>query len=183
MGPTLSDIEQRNMVVFRLHQQTYALPIEPILQIVEMVAITPIPQVSHAVEGVVNVHGATVPVVNLRRHLGLPEKALQLHTPILLVQTADWTVGLIVDEVADVLDLPAEQIARPADILPEGLGEAPVLQGLAHTKNGAILLLNLDHLFLPDQARALAQLAATPIENFMGLEETAPVEITQEDKT
>jgi purine-binding chemotaxis protein CheW len=151
---------RRNLVTFRLHEQTYALPIEPIVQIIEMVTTTPIPQVSHSVEGVINVRGATVPIVDLRRHLGLPGSTPQLHTPILLVQTDEWAVGLIVDEVTDVLNVPIEQIARPADILPEGLGEAPVLRGLAHTDNGTILLLNLEHLFLPDQAQALAQAAA-----------------------
>jgi len=162
---TLTDLgnpaDQRNLMAFRLDQQTYALPIEPIVQIIEMVTITPIPQVSNTVEGVINVRGAPVPVVNLRRHLGLLEASLQLHTPIVLVQLGEQMVGLIVDEVLDVLSLPGDQIAHPADILPEGLGEAPILQGLAHIPDDTVLLLDPDHLFLPDQAQALAQAVET----------------------
>jgi purine-binding chemotaxis protein CheW len=153
--------EQRTLVAFRLDQQTYALHIEPIVQIIEMVTIMPIPQISNRVEGVINVRGAPVPVVNLRRYLGLPEAALQLHTPIILAQVSKLMVGLIVDEVLDVLNLPGGQIAHPAEILPEGLGEAPILQGLAHTPDGMVLLLNLEHLFLPHQAQALAQAVET----------------------
>ena len=151
---------QRNLVAFRLDQQTYALPIEPIVQIVEMVTITPIPHVNDAVAGVITVHGVVVPVVNLRRHFGLPEAALGLHTPILLVQTGEQMVGLIVDEVIDVLGLPAERVAQLADILPQGLGEAPILRGLVHVEENTVLLLDLEHLFLPHQARALAQVVA-----------------------
>jgi purine-binding chemotaxis protein CheW len=151
---------QRNLVAFRLDQQTYALPIEPIVQIVEMVTITPIPHVNAAVAGVITVHGVVVPVVNLRRHFGLPEAALGLHTPIILVQTGEQMVGLIADEVIDVLGLPAARVAQLADILPQGLGEAPILRGLAHVDENTVLLLDLEHLFLPHQARALAQVVA-----------------------
>jgi purine-binding chemotaxis protein CheW len=160
--------EQWTLVAFRLDQQTYALHIEPIVQIIEMVTIMPIPQISNRVEGVINVRGAPVPVVNLRRYLGLPEAALQLHTPIILAQVGELMVGLIVDEVLDVLNLPGGQIARPAEILPEGLGGAPILQGLAHTPDGMVLLLDLEHLFLPHQAQALAQAVETPPEAVVG---------------
>lgn len=165
MNAELRDLEnqadQRNLVAFRLDRQTYALPIEPIVQIIEMVTITPIPQVSSRLEGVINVRGTLVPVVNLRRYLGLPEAALQLHTPVVLAQVGQLMVGLIVDEVLDVLSLPDSQITRTADIMPEGLGKASILQGLAHTPDSMVLLLDLDQLFLPDQVQALAQVVET----------------------
>ena len=168
MSAELTDLEnsadQRTLVAFRLDQQTYVLPIEPIVQIIEMVTITPIPQVNNMVEGVINVRGAPVPVVNLRRHLGLPEAALQLHTPIVLAHVGKLMVGLIVDEVLDVLSLSGGQIIHPADILLEGLGGGAMLQGLAHTSDGMVVLLDLDHLFLPHQAQALAQAVETPPE-------------------
>ncbi len=159
----------RNLVTFRLDRQTYALPIEPIVQIIEMVTITPIPQVNHSVEGVINVRGAPIPVVNLRRHLGLPEAKLHeskppygLHTPIILVQVGERTVGLIVDQVAEVLDVSASQITCPADLLPEGLSDAPLLQGLMQAPGGAVLLLDLAALFGPGQAKLAQVLAALP---------------------
>jgi purine-binding chemotaxis protein CheW len=165
MNVELTDLEnpadQRNLVAFRLDQQIYALPIELIVQIIEMVTITPIPQASNTVEGVINVRGAPVPTINLRRHLGLPNAPLQLHTPIVLVQVGEQMVGLIVDEVLDVLSLRGDQITRPANILPEGLGEALVLQGVAYVQNDTVLLLDLEHLFLPHQARALVQAVET----------------------
>ncbi len=156
-----SPASQRNLVVFQLEQQTYALPIESVVQIIEMVTITPIPQVNRLMEGVINVRGVAVPVVNLRCHLGLPEAPLQLHTPIILIQVSGRMIGLIIDEGIDVLSLPADRIARPADFLPQGLSVAPILQGVAHARNGMALLLDPEHLFLPDQVEALIQAVET----------------------
>ncbi len=150
----------RHLVTFRLDRQMYALPLELIAQIVEMVTITPIPQVNHSVEGVINVRGTPVPVVNLRRHLGLPETKLQLHTPILLVRTGERLIGLIVDQVADVLNVSAGQITCPTELLPDGLSDAPLLQGLVHTSQNAVLLLDLERLFSSERAK-LVQAAVT----------------------
>ncbi len=153
---------QHNFVSFRLGAQTYAFPIEPIIQIVEMVTITPIPQVNHTVKGVINVRGAAVPVISLRQYMGLPEISLKLHTPIILLQIDAQTVGVIVDEVQDVLSLPTERVARTVEVLPAGLGDAPILHGLVHTAEGVVLLLDAANLFSPGQAhavnRALAKL-------------------------
>jgi purine-binding chemotaxis protein CheW len=164
----LSDLknpsDQRNLVTFRLDQQLYALPIEPIVQIIEMVTITPIPQIEGAVEGVINVRGTPVIVVNLRRHLGLPTVRLQLRTPIILAQVGGRMVGLIVDQVIDMLSLSSDQVTRPDDFLPQELSEMPLLQGLAHTPDGTVLLLDLEHLFQPQQVQSLARAAAKVIE-------------------
>ncbi len=149
--------DRRDLVVFRLAQQNYALPVELVKQIISMVTITPIPQVSDVVEGIINVHGTIVPVVNLGRHLGLQKTPLQLYTPILLAQIGEGMVGLIIDEVTNVLSFPLEQITRPVDILPKGLGEAPVLQGLTYNEGNMVSLLDINHLFLPEQMQALGQ--------------------------
>jgi purine-binding chemotaxis protein CheW len=146
-----------NLVVFRLAQQSYALPVEPVKQIISMVAITPLPQVSDVVEGIINVHGTIIPVVNLSHHLGLQKTPLQLYTPILLVQIGEGAIGLIVDEVTHVLSFPLEQITRPVDILPEELGKAAILQGLTYHEGNMVSVLDLAHLFLPDQVQALTQ--------------------------
>ncbi len=148
---------QRNLLTFRLGQHTCALPIEPIVQIIPMVTITPIPQLNSSLKGIINVRGTTVPVINLRHHLGLRKVDLQLHTPIILVQNGDGLIGLIVDRVAEVLSLPDDEITDFADILSRRLREAPILQGVAHVRNSLVLLLDLDRLSLSYQARALAQ--------------------------
>jgi len=154
-----------HLVTFRLETQVYALPIEPIQQVIEMVTITPVPQVRTSVEGVINFHGATVPIVNLREHLGMPKIPMKLHTPIIMVIGSGRLVGLIVDEVVAVVDLPPTQVANPQDILPEGLGKTSILRGMFHANGKTILVLDIEHLFAPQVATALAEAAAVlPIE-------------------
>ncbi len=136
-----------SLVTFRLEQQVYALPIEPIRQIIEMITVTAVPQVKKSIEGVINFHGLPVPVINLRRQLSLPPIALQLHTPIILVTLSNRLVGLIVDEVLEVLNLPQSQVIHPEMILPNGVGEASALHGLIQMEGKTVLCLDLDHLF------------------------------------
>jgi chemotaxis signal transduction protein len=155
-----------SVVSFHLDQKTYALPLTLVAQIIPMVKLTPLPQAHPAMAGVMNFRGDAVPVIDLRRYLGLPARAYELHTPILLSYTGGGdrrqrrdgrVVGLIVDEVHDVVDVDHRQIARVRDILPEGLGELPSVQGLVHTSEGAMMLLDLDHLFSMGPLKSLPE--------------------------
>jgi purine-binding chemotaxis protein CheW len=148
---------QRNLITFRLGQETYALPVEPIMRIVPMVTITPLPEIGDPVAGVINVRGQAVPVVDLRWHVGLEQSPYLLHTPIILAQIGQGTVGLVVDEVLDVLGLASSELIPPDKILPEGLGQAPVLNALVLVSGHLAPLLDPEHLFGPEQQKALAQ--------------------------
>lgn len=150
---------QATVVTFQLEQQMYALPIESIVRIVEMVTITPIPRTNHAIEGVINYKGVTVPAINLRRHLGLPAVPFELDTHIIIAQTGERMIGLVVDHVLNVDEFPSVRVSRPDDILPEGLGKAPLLRGVAQTPQGMVLVLDLEDLLAPGQAEALIQVA------------------------
>lgn len=152
---------EQNLITFRLGEQIYGLPIEPIERIIPMVTITPIPQIEGPMEGVINVRGKAVPVVNLRCHLGMEALPLHTHTPILLVWVDKLLVGLIVDTVIDMLTLPSQRIARPDDIIPEGLEVPSILQGFVHLDGKTVLILNVDHLFLPEEKQALTRAIAS----------------------
>ncbi len=177
--PLNSQAGRINVVIFLLDGQRYALPIESIRQIIEMVTITPVPQVDHTIEGVINFHGAAVPVVNLGRHLGLTSKPPQLHTPIILATISERMVGLMVDDVLTVLTEPLDQVIHPKDILPEGLGEIPLLSGLIHSPAGMVMLLEPAQFFSSNHTSSLAEATAALEKEF----ETSPtVEAHQERK-
>lgn len=146
-------------VTFRLGNQVYGLPVAPIEQIVPMVTITPLPEIDEPVAGVINVRGRPVPVVDLRHHVGQAQAAFLLDTPIVLARIADHSLGLVVDEVLDVLSLAPADLIAPTQILPAELGQAPVIAALARMPGGLGLLLDPDHLFGPEQRAALAQAA------------------------
>ncbi len=162
-----------DLVAFRLDQQTYALPIEPIIQIIEMVTLTPLPQLDPLIDGVINFHGTLLPVISLRRYLGLPTIPLHLHTPIILVRHEQQTFGLIVDQVLDVIRIAERHLTRPDSLLPKGIEKPPLLSGLARLPNNQLLLLiNLTALFtstplcaLLNEVPSLAEINSSPISN------------------
>jgi purine-binding chemotaxis protein CheW len=154
---TISTPHKVTIVTFRLGSQVYALPIEPVRQIIEMVTITPLPQVSLNVAGVINFHGTIAPVINLRCYLGLVETPLKLHTPIILVTVSERLVGLIVDQVLGVVELTADQIIDPRIILTKDMGAAPILNGLIQSQEETILLLNIDQLLKFQHTSALLE--------------------------
>lgn len=150
-------ISQYHLVIFRLDRQVYGLTIDKVVQIFPMVKITPLPQMSQLVEGVINVRGKVAPVINVRRPLGLSEARLQLYTPIILVQLRGHLVGLIVDEVLDVQSFAADQVVHTSEILPEWMGNLPALDGLVYVDGLTILLINPEHLLQPCQIQAVLQ--------------------------
>jgi purine-binding chemotaxis protein CheW len=146
-----------NLVTFRLGRQTCALPIEPIVQIIPMVTIIPVPKTDTSILGVINVHGKLVPVVSLHRAFSLPEVSFHLYTPILLIESNSRTVGLIVDDVLDVIPVPGEEIRHPIDLIPEEFAVDSIINGLINTPKGMIILLDVEHLFLPTQDLAMTE--------------------------
>jgi purine-binding chemotaxis protein CheW len=164
------------VVVFQVGPQTYAMPVEQIARIISMVTITPLPGVEPAVVGAIDVQGRVVPVVDLRRHFQLPSLAWKRHTPILLTSNGTQTIGLIADAVTDVLNLKADQLQRATDVLPADWPDMPLVQGIVRTvTDGLWLLLDLNHLFKPDQVQlmleASARLSRAQLETSVSFEE------------
>lgn len=144
-----------NLLTFHIDEQHYALPVECVVQIVSMATITPIPQASSIAEGIINVHGEAVPVVNLRSHLSKPRCRYEFHTPIMLIKIKQHMVGLIVDVVNDVINLQATEVVHPIAILPDELRDVSLLNGVANTLEGVVLILDPEQLFNPDQVQGL----------------------------
>ncbi len=140
------DEDVYTVVAFQLAEKTYALPLNCVVQIIPMVALTPIPRAHRAVEGIMNFRGQAVPIINLRRYFDLEDRAVGLHTPIILIRNGK-TMGLIVDEVLDVVTLPPQRMVSLVEIMPEGLGQVPTLEGVAHTQEGAMLMMDLSDVF------------------------------------
>ncbi len=145
MGATV--LAERDIVSFRLAERMYALPLSAVVQIIPMVAFTPLPQANAVVEGIMNYRGRAALIINLRRHLNLPPVPFKLHTPIILIQMESRLLGLIVDEVLDVTVVPALQVTPLADVVPEGLGSLSVIEGVIYNERDAILLMSLPRLF------------------------------------
>ncbi len=152
-------MEQMHLVVFRLAQQTFAFSIESVNQIIDMVAIMPLPKADPLIEGAINYHGKMIPTIDMRRLFLNQRHPCGLHTPILLVTIEKQMIGLIVDEVCDVNSVPTGQITKTADFLPNRVPSIPSLRGLTSVAGETVMLLDLNHIFDAGLGQALSQIA------------------------
>jgi purine-binding chemotaxis protein CheW len=149
------------LCTFRIGGEDYAVDIMRVREIIQPLPITPVPRAPAFVEGVVHLRGEVVPVVDVRRRFGLPPSAPTHKTKFLVVHLAGRRIGLVVDEVCEVVRLARAEI-RPAPAL-MGLeaprfflgvcgGEGPPEGGGRRGGSGRLrLLLNVKALLDPVQ--------------------------------
>lgn len=101
------------LCTFRIGGEDYALDIMRIREIIRPLAITPVPRAPASVEGVVRLRGEVMPVLDVRKRLGLPASPATRRTRFLVVNVARRRIGLVVDEVCEVIRIPRDEI-RPA---------------------------------------------------------------------
>lgn len=152
--PEAKETEQP-LLIFHLDQQAYALEVEYVAQIIPMLKLTPVPQTKNFIEGAANIHGEFVPVLDARSRLGLPRTAPQLNTPILLVNTGERKLGLIVDRVDHVIHLPAEQVVSTDELLSEIMDCPQLLKGAALLDEKCVVLIDPRHILSPAQIALL----------------------------
>lgn len=99
-----------DILLFLLGTRTYALPLERAVEVVRAVAVTPLARAPLVVMGVINVRGEVVPVLDVRRRFGLPEKPLALSDRFVLIRTAGRVVALRADEVVGVETLARDEV-------------------------------------------------------------------------
>lgn len=132
---------ENQLVVFDLAREHYGVDIAAVEGIIKMQAITAVPQAPAFVEGVTNLRGKVLPVVDLRRRFGLPPTEATKDTRIVVVEIAGATVGIIVDGVSEVLRIEPEAIEPPSPIVTTL--DSAFIRGIAKVNNRLIILLDL----------------------------------------
>jgi len=143
--------EPRGLVVWVLGPQRYALPVAVVERVVAAMEVTPLPDAPDPVCGVVNLQGRLLPVLNMRRRLGWPERELQLSDQLVVARSARRWLGFFVDAVEGVVDPPPD--ARiGAETLCAEIGS---MAGVAKLADGLILIHDLERLLSSEQQRQL----------------------------
>lgn len=128
------------LIVITLDEQRYALRLAAVERIARMVEITPLPAAPPAVSGIVNVQGRVLPVYDLRRRFGLPQREIKLTNQLIVAHTARRPIALVADAVTDVVACAEPDLIAAEKILP---GVA-YMEGVVKLKDGLILIHNLD---------------------------------------
>ena len=112
--------EEEQFVVFKLDEQEYAVPIETVQEIVRIPeGLTHVPKTPDFVEGVINLRGNVLPVIDLRKRFDLQEKQRDEHQRIMVFVIDNISVGFIVDSVNEVLKIPKSVIQKSPELSAE----------------------------------------------------------------
>jgi len=133
-----------HIVGFQIGRETYGVPIASLHEIVRVTDITAVPDAPAYIEGVINLRGKIVSVIDLRKRFGEKQPSIQKKNRILVVESAGRLTGLIVDSASDVLKIPAEDVEPPPAVFQEG--GLNCVTGLGKYKNRLIILLDMNKL-------------------------------------
>lgn len=153
-----SDSASLDVLVFELSGHRYALPCADVREIARAVSMAPLPRAPEIVEGVVNVHGAVIPVLDLRLRFRLPPKELAHTDHLIVASTGERTFALRADRALDLVRLDPEQIDRSIRDMP---GVAHVA-GVATTDEGMVLVHDLRTFLSATEAWALDRALDAP---------------------
>ena len=138
-------------MTFVLDRQRYALDLSSVEKVVRAVEVTPLPKAPDIVCGVINIQGRVVPVFNIRKRFGLPEREIALSDHIIIASTSRRTVSLVVDQVEGTMDQSGRERILPGKILPA----MEYLEGVVKLEDGMVFIHDLDRFLSLEEEKAL----------------------------
>ncbi|HTT20420.1 MAG TPA: chemotaxis protein CheW [Candidatus Sulfotelmatobacter sp.] len=136
-----------HIVGFQVGRETYGVPITSLHEIVRVPEITAVPDAPDYLEGVINLRGKIVSVMDLRKRFGDKQAVLKKSNRILVVEHAGRLAGLIVDSASEVLKIPSDAVEAPPAVFQDG--ELNCVTGLGKVAGRLIVLLDMNKLLAP----------------------------------
>ena len=138
---------------FDLDGEVYGFALGDVAEIMRLQRITPVPGVPSFLRGVINLRGTVVPVTDIRLRLGLGEREHDDRTCIVVVHAGGERIGVIVDTVREVVDVPTDRIQR--NMAASAEDAAPFITGLGRVEDRVTILLDARKLLEWDPAEPL----------------------------
>ena len=129
------------LVIFQLADELYGVNIHSVESIIKLQTITTVPHAPPFVEGVTNLRGVVLPIIDLRKRFGLEHRGETSETRIVVLEVEGMQVGMVVDGVKEVLTINEESVAPPSPIV-SGIDTA-FITGIAKVADDLIILLDL----------------------------------------
>lgn len=143
------DVENSiNLVTFKLGNNEYAIDIMQAREIIKMEKITLIPNAPDYVEGVINLRGNIIPIVDLKKRFNLEENDGEKNTGIIIVKIDDVDMGIIIDAISKVVSIATSNIQPPPPML-SGIGQK-YIKGVAKLEDKLLVVLDLEKLIVGD---------------------------------
>lgn len=148
-----SAIAEVQMVAFKLEKEEFAVDIQQVREVLKMTQVTPLPQSAYYIEGVINLRGEVIPVVDLRKRFELAGEARNEQTRIIIVEIKGNDVGLIVDSVTEVLRFLSTSIQAPPTRIAGT--RADLIKGVGKIDNRLLIILDLEKILTTEEIIAL----------------------------
>ncbi len=129
------------VVSFRLGNEEYGVDISQVQEIIRMVEITHVPRAPRFMEGVINLRGQLIPIIDLRTRFGMARTEHTKSTRIVVTEIGSKRVGMVVDSVSEVLNIPMEHVEDAPDMIASVGTE--YIQGVGKVNDRLIILLDL----------------------------------------
>jgi purine-binding chemotaxis protein CheW len=134
--------ELLQLVSFNVGDEEFAVDILHVQEINRMLEVTRVPNVPEYVDGVINLRGRVIPVIDLRLRFGMPRRQHDKHTRIIVVELSGRVVGFVVDAVREVLRIPRSVTEPPPDML--GARQHEYITGVGKLDDRILILLDLE---------------------------------------
>ena len=151
--------ELLQLVSFKIADEEFGIDILKVHEINRMMNITKVPNAPHYVDGVVNLRGRVIPVINLRTKLAMERKEYDRNSRIIVVELGGKTIGFIVDEVSEVLRIPMNITEKPPEMV-SGINSA-FITAIGKLEDRLLILLDLEKVLTESDEAALNKMAAS----------------------
>ncbi|WP_027183348.1 chemotaxis protein CheW [Desulfovibrio inopinatus] len=149
------DAELMQLVTFSIGEEEFGVDILKVQEIIRMMEITKVPRAPDFVEGVINLRGKVIPIIDLRKRFGLSSRDHDKHTRMIVIEINNMIVGFVVDSVSEVLRIPSSTVEPPPPVV-SGL-ESEYISGVGKLEDRLLILLDLDRLLSSEEQDILLQ--------------------------
>ena len=146
---------EEQIVVFSLHDQVYGVNIASVLEIIRTESVTKVPGTPVFIEGIINLRGKVIPVMDLAVRFGMPPSHISDTTRVIIVEAGGVTMGMIVNSVSEVLRIPASNLEAIPALISSSSIEA--LRGVALVDKQMVVLLDLGKLLYDEEKNRLRE--------------------------
>ncbi|MEN6348694.1 MAG: chemotaxis protein CheW, partial [Syntrophomonas sp.] len=140
----MAETDEKQLVIFKLAGEQYGIDIAQVQEITKIAQITAVPRSPKFVQGVVNLRGDVIPVIDMRKRFELESNEYTDRTRIIVSELNNKKIGLIVDEVMEVLRVSARKFEEVPAIVNDEQGQA-YMDGIVNIENRMIMALDLDN--------------------------------------
>ncbi|MBO6739505.1 MAG: chemotaxis protein CheW [Phycisphaerales bacterium] len=157
-APQTQNTEQLQLVSFSVANELFAVDILRVQEINRMMALTKVPQSPPSVEGVINLRGRIIPVLDLRVQFGFQKQEATEQTRIIVIEVSGNTLGFIVDSVREVMRI-SSSIVDPAPQVGTSI-DSSYVSGVAKLEDQLLIMLELENLLSPESLNSITSMKA-----------------------